>query len=95
MSSRQPSVGRRAVAGTGHQQDARVGLENQPVQARVNQIDARDGAPVAEQTRFDVLGLERLLQHVIALEVDHRRGDVVGRATIKSKALRRRRWRFS
>ena len=50
-------VGGRAVAGTGHQQDARLGLEDQPVEPGVDQVDAGHRAPVAEQAVLDVLGL--------------------------------------
>ena len=80
-------VGGRAVAGPGHEQDARAGVEDQPVQPGVHQVDAGHRAPVPEQPVLHVIVLERLLEQVVVLQVDHRRGDVVRRPAIEGQAL--------
>ena len=76
-------VGGRAVARAGDEQDACIGVEDQAVQPGVDEVDAGHRAPVTEQPWLDVRRVQRLLEHVIATEVDHRRGYVVGRATVQ------------
>ncbi len=92
-SSRQPSIQRLARfagapwPGPVTSSDARLGVEDQPVEAGVDQVDARDRPPVAEQAVLDVLGLQRLLEQRVVLQVDHRRRDVVRRAAIQRQAV--------
>ena len=80
-------VRRRPVAGPGDQQDAGGGVENQPIESGVDEVDARDGAPVSKQPMFDVIGLERLIQQVVVLQIDHRGGDVVRRSAVERELL--------
>jgi len=85
-------VRRRAVARTGYQQHARIGLEDQPVQPGIDEVDPGYRAPVAEQAGLYVVGGERFLEQGITLQIDHRRGDVVGRAPVDCEPLDARRW---
>jgi hypothetical protein len=55
-----------------------VALPYHPVQVDVDEVQARRGAPVAEQARLDVLPGERLLQEGIGVEVDLTHRQVVG-----------------
>ena len=84
------------MADAGHQQDLRVGVEDHAVQPRVDQVDPRDRAPVAEQAGLDVFVLQRLLEQAVVPQVDSRCGDVVHGPAIQSqvagRCLRRRRF---
>jgi hypothetical protein len=58
---------RPAVPRPGHVEHAEVALPNQAVQVRVDEVEPRRGAPVAEQARLHVLQRQRLAkQRVIA-----------------------------
>ena len=63
-------VCRPAVTRTGDEDGAQVAGPDGPVQMRVDEVQAGDGAEVAEQTRLDVLGLQRLPQQRIVEQVD-------------------------
>src|SRR5579885_301479 len=53
-------------------------LLNQPVQVDVDEAEAGRCAPVAEQTRLDMLQAQRLAQQGIVLEIDLSNGQIVG-----------------
>ena len=80
-------VRRCAVTGSGDQEDARAGVEDQPVQPGIHQVETRHRAPVPEQPRLDVLVAKRFLQQVVVLQVDHRGRDVVRGAAIEGQSL--------
>ena len=49
-----------AVAGAGDENHVQIMLPDQTVEMDVDEIKARRRAPVAQQARLDVLGLQRL-----------------------------------
>ena len=51
-----------AVAGSDDDHDLGIALQDHAVQVRENQVQARRGAPMAEQARLDVLRSKRLAQ---------------------------------
>ncbi|GAB2980210.1 hypothetical protein GCM10027184_33570 [Saccharothrix stipae] len=59
-----------AVAGTGDEEGVQVALPDRPVHVGVDQVEARGGAPVAEQARLDVLGSQRLAQQRVVQLVE-------------------------
>ncbi len=73
---------RPAVAGPGDVDRAQVAGADLPVQVRVQQVEARHRAEVAEQARLDVLRLQRLAQERVVEQVDLRDGEVVGRPPV-------------
>ena len=75
-------VGGRAVADAGDQQDVRVGVDDQPVEAGVHEVDAGAGAPVPQQARLHVLGPQRLLEQDVRAEIDLGGGEVVREAPV-------------
>ena len=68
-----------AVPGPANVDDVQVGVPDHPVEVRVDQVEARRGAPVPEQPRLDVLGPQRLGQQRVAEQVDLPHGQVVRR----------------
>ena len=75
-------IGRGAVTRSGYQEDVPLLLQDEAVQTGVEKIDPRTGSPMAEEAVFDVGRLKRLPQQDILLQVDLRRGQVVGRPEI-------------
>ena len=69
---------RPAVARAGDVDDVGIALSDHPVEVRVEQVEARCGAPVAEQPRFDVLGRQGLAQQRVVQQVDLPHGQVIG-----------------
>ncbi len=55
---------------------------NQPVEMRVDEVEAWRRAPVPEQTRLDVLLFERFAQQGIVEQVDLTDGQIIGRAPV-------------
>src|SRR5262249_15188109 len=70
--------GRSPVAGTDDCEYVAIPSNNDPIQMRVNEIDARCGAPVSQQSRVDVLEGQRLAQQRVVEEIDLSGGQVVG-----------------
>ena len=60
--------------------DVQVVFLDDPVQVGIDEIQPRRRAPVAEQARFDVGQLERLLQQRIVVEINLADREVVRRA---------------
>ena len=52
------------------------------VEVGVDEVQARRRAPVAEQARLDVLGLQRLAEQRIVEQIDLADGEIVGRAPV-------------
>ena len=73
---------RPAVAGAGDVDHVEIVLLDQPIEMRVDEVEARRRAPVPEQARLDVLLLERLTQQGIVEQVDLADGQIVGGAPI-------------
>ena len=73
---------RAAVAGAGDVDHVQVVLLDDPVQVDVDEVQPRRGAPVAQQPRLDVLGLQRLLQQRVVVEVDLADRQIVGRPPV-------------
>ena len=71
-------VGGRAVAWTRDEHDIEVMRQDQPVEVRVDEIDAGAGAPVSQEPILDVLGPQRLAQQHVVAQVDLRTGEIVG-----------------
>ena len=69
---------RAAVAGTHDVDGVQVPGADDPVQVGVDEVQAGRRAPVAEQARLDVLGLQRLPQERVVEQVDLADGQVVG-----------------
>ena len=73
---------RPAVAGTGDVDHVEIEFLDQPVEVRVDEVEARRRAPMAEEARLDVLLLERLAQQGIVEQVDLTNGQIVGGAPV-------------
>jgi hypothetical protein len=69
--------GRPAVPGPDHVDHVEVVLLDHAVQVRVEEVQARRGAPVPEQARLHVLARERLAQQRVVEQVDLPDGEVV------------------
>jgi len=69
-----------AVARPGDINDVEVVLLDHAVQVGIDKVEPRGRAPVAQQARFDVRQLERLLQQRIVVEINLSDREVVGRA---------------
>ena len=61
---------RPAVAGTGDKDHVEVARPDQPVQVRVDEVQARRRAPMPEQPRLDVVTGERLPQKRVVVQID-------------------------
>ena len=72
--------GRASVAGADDPDHVDVVVADQAVQVRIDEIQPRRRAPVAEQARLDVLAHERLLEQRIGAQVDLAHRQVVRRA---------------
>ena len=73
---------RAAVARAGDVDRAQFARPDLPVQVRVEEVEARHGAEVAEQARLHVLRLQRLPQQRVVEQVDLSDGEVVGGAPV-------------
>ena len=86
---------RAAVAGSGDEQHLEVERFDQPIEVRVDEVEAGRRAPVAEQPRLDVLLDQRLAQQRVVEEIDLADRQVVGGAPVGVDqlefALRKRR----
>ena len=71
--------GRATVAGAGEEDRIDVPLADQAVEVRPQQVEARGGAPVAEQARLDVLADQGPAQQGVVHQVDLAHGQVVRR----------------
>ena len=69
-----------AVTRSGDEQRIDVVRQDQPVDVRVDEVQARRGPPVPEQPRFDVLGAQRLAQERVVEQVDLPDREIVGGA---------------
>ena len=74
-----PEHARRAVARSGDEDHVEIVLDDQPVQVHPHERQRRARAPVTEEAVFHVLGLQRLPQQRVVLQVDHPDGQVVAR----------------
>src|ERR1700722_21032529 len=61
---------RSAVSGTGDVDHVEIVLLDEPVEVDVDEVEARRRAPVPEETRLDVLLLQRLTQQRIVEQID-------------------------
>ena len=68
------------MAGTDDCEYVAIPSDNDSIQMRVDEIDARRGSPVPQQPRLDVLQGERLAQQRIVEQVDLACGQVIGRS---------------
>ena len=73
---------RPAMPGAGDVDHVQIVLLDQPIEVGVDEVEARRGAPMAEQARLDVLFLERLAQQGIVEQVDLADGQIIGRAPV-------------
>jgi len=72
----------------GDEEDVGACGANQTVQLGVDEVQTWRGAPVTEQAWLDVLGVERLAQQRIPLQVNLGDGEVVGRLPIGQKTVK-------
>src|SRR5689334_20930080 len=56
-----------AVAGAGNEDGIEIVLFDEAIEVDVNEIQSGCGAPMAEETRFDVLKFERLFEQGIVV----------------------------
>jgi hypothetical protein len=68
---------RTAVPGADHVDHVEIESVDDAIQVRVEEVQARRGAPVTEQARLDVLARERLLEQRIVEQVDLPEREVV------------------
>ncbi|MGY4458208.1 hypothetical protein ACVWYI_002168 [Bradyrhizobium sp. LB13.1] len=84
-----------AVAGTADIDHAQVQRADDAVEMGINEVQTRRRAPMAEQTRLDVLGPQGLAQQRVVEQVDLPDGEIVRSAPVAIKeaevAARRRR----
>lgn len=81
---------RAAMSWTGDIDDVRVVAADQPVEMGVDETQPWRRAPMAEQSRFDVRGLEPLAQERIRLQVDLCGRQVIGSVPVVDKAAQLR-----
>ena len=74
---------RPAVPGPGHVQRVEVPLPDRPVHVRVEEVETRGGAPVAQQPRLDVLRAQRFAQQRVVQQVDLPDREVVRRPPVR------------
>src|SRR3954468_14374142 len=74
---------RTAMTGTDDVDHVQVALLYEPIQVNIDEIKAGRGAPMSEQTGFDVLALKRTLQQWIVLQIDLPDAEVVRGAPIR------------
>ena len=74
---RRPQHARRPVARSGHENHVEVVLDDHSVQVHPHERQRRARAPVAEEPVLHVLGLQRLFQQGVVLQVDHPHRQVV------------------
>src|ERR1700754_596327 len=67
-----------AMAGADHVDHVEIALDDRAVQVRVDEIEARGGAPMAEQAVLDVFLAQRLAEHRVVAQVDLPDGEVIG-----------------
>ena len=67
-----------AMAGAGDVERLLVALRDHAVQVGVEEVESGCGAPVAEQSRLDVVALQWLAEQWVAQEIDLSHGQVVG-----------------
>ncbi|MNT21021.1 hypothetical protein D3C72_1563440 [compost metagenome] len=81
----EPGIGnhaRPAVSGAADIDHVEVTLTNDPVEMGIDEIEARRGAPVSQEPRFDMLRLQRLAQQRIVEEVYLPHRYVIGGAPV-------------
>ena len=78
---------RAAVAGAGDVDQVQVLLFDDPVEMRVNEVQARRGAPVAEQARLDVAPQQRFAQQRVVEQINLAHREVIGGAPVGVDAL--------
>src|SRR5882724_9727230 len=71
---------RTAVPGSGDVDHVEVEFADQPVEMRVDQVEPGASSPVAQQTRLDVMGLDRLTQQRVVEQVNLADAKIVGGA---------------
>ena len=77
----------RAVPGPPDRDHVEVALADDPVQVGIDEVEAGRRAPVPEEPRLDVLGLERLAQQRVPHEVDLPDRQVIRGAPVGVDAL--------
>jgi hypothetical protein len=77
---------RAAVSGTRDVDRVQVLTADHPVHVGVDEVEARRGAPVAEQPRLDLRELERLVQKRVVEQVDLADGQIVRRPPVRVEA---------
>ena len=82
-----PKHARRAVAGAGEEDRVQIIFVDQSIQVDIAERQSRARAPMAEQTALDVIGLERLSQERILLQIDHAHGQVIAGAPVSVNLL--------
>jgi hypothetical protein len=70
------------MAGTGDVDHVEIELLDQPIEVHVDEVETGRRAPMAEETRLDVLLLERLSQQGIVEEVNLTDRQIVGGAPV-------------
>ena len=78
---------RATVSGSGDVQDAQVACSNGAVEVRVDEVQTRRRAEVAQQPRLDMLGRERLTEQRVVEQVHLTDREVVGGAPVRVDQL--------
>src|SRR5690348_16999318 len=58
-------------------------LSNQAVEMNIDEIKSWSGAPMSEQTRLDMLGLQRLAKQRVVVQIDLPHGEIIRRPPIR------------
>ena len=75
-----------AVSWPDHVDHVQVALDDGAVEMGVDEVEARGGAPVAEQAMLDVFLRQRLVEQGIVAKVDLSDGEVVGGTPVRMHA---------
>src|SRR3954471_6676634 len=70
------------MAGSADVDDIEITRADRTVEMRIDEVQPRRGAPMAEQPRLDVVGLERLGQQRIVQQVDLADREIIGGAPV-------------
>ena len=74
---------RTAMTGADDINHVQIVFFDQPVQVHINEVEPGGGAPMPEQTRFDVFELERGFEQWIVLQIDLPDREVICGAPIR------------
>ena len=70
------------MTGTGDEEHVQIAFFDDAVEMNIQEVESGRGAPMAEQTRFNVLDFEGFLEQRIVEQIDLPNGKIIGRPPI-------------